>query len=121
MIVVIQFIKLFWKDILIAIILAALSYLAYDYGSLKSKIALQEHKYDIVLSENKKLNTTIDDLKKASDEQQKRVDGANKERSAIIVEMTKTINTLSAQKPPTECKQAIEWAVQNKGDLAWPK
>lgn len=46
---------------------------------------------------------------------------AGQQRKLIRAELDSTLQRMQAQKPPSECKAAIEWAVEQKGDLSWPK
>lgn len=44
---------------------------------------------------------------------------AEANRSKIRSELDATLRRLRTQKPPVECKAAIDWSIQNKGDLQW--
>lgn len=53
-----------------------------------------------------------DSYKKAGEE-------ADAARAKVRADLDVTLKKLRAQKPPTECKAAIDWAVQNRDDLKW--
>lgn len=44
---------------------------------------------------------------------------AEQARAKVQSDLAVTLKKLRQQKPPTECKAAIDWAVQNKDDLKW--
>ena len=44
---------------------------------------------------------------------------AEANRSKIRADLDATLRKLRNQKPPIECKAAVEWSIQNKGDLQW--
>ena len=56
---------------------------------------------------------------KARDEYLKAGQEAQAAREKIQADLQVTLTKLKKQKPPTECKAAIDWAVQNKDDLKW--
>lgn len=45
---------------------------------------------------------------------------SNAQRAAIQTQLNASLTKLRQQKPPSECKAAVDWAVENRGDLAWP-
>lgn len=44
---------------------------------------------------------------------------AELQREQIQTDLSQEIQKLRDQKPPSDCKKAIDWAVQNKSDLNW--
>lgn len=44
---------------------------------------------------------------------------AEANRVSLVRTYDARLKALRGQKPPTECKDVIEWSIQNKGDLAW--
>lgn len=44
---------------------------------------------------------------------------SDKARAKIEADLSAALSKLRGQKPPTQCKEAIEWSIQNKGDLKW--
>lgn len=56
---------------------------------------------------------------KARDEYLKAGQEAEAARVKIKADLQVTLTKLKKQKPPVECKAAIDWAVQNKDDLKW--
>lgn len=44
---------------------------------------------------------------------------SERERAARVAQLNAQIDTLRNQKPPKECKEAIDWSIEQKGDLAW--
>jgi chromosome segregation ATPase len=58
----------------------------------------------------------VTDDKKALDEE---ILKSEAQRAAVRAELNRTLAKLRSQRPPVECKAAIDWAVENKGDLQW--
>jgi uncharacterized protein HemX len=65
------------------------------------------------------LSNTIRQITTAKQEIELRVEVANQQRATIRRQLAEVQKKLRQQVPPTECKEAIEWAVDNKGDLDW--
>ena len=103
-----------WKAVAFSILAAVLVYVVNDYTTLRERIKGKE---EIISQYEDKFET----LKKMSDDQKKRLDKAESERSKIMNKMSSDINILLKQQPPKECNEAINWAIKNKGDIQWPK
>lgn len=102
-----------------AAVLAVLGF--HFYGDHQTAKALEQARSDIsILTEQKRVLQeqliTVTGDKKALD---KRLTEADLERQKVRADLNVTLKKLRAQKPPTECKAAVEWAIENKGDLAW--
>lgn len=62
------------------------------------------------------------DLINASIEEQKvRYKKSEEDRLKIISSLNRQVTTLRNQVPPKKCEDAINWAVENKSDVIWPK
>lgn len=72
-------------------------------------------------AELKQANDNLIAATKARDEYLKAGQEADKARVQVQADLQVTIKKLRAQKPPVECKAAIDWAVDNKQDLDWQK
>jgi chromosome segregation ATPase len=110
---------LYIRLIVVAAILAALGG-AYGYvHHLKS--SLEEAQAEIVVLDGK-YKSSQEDLAKATeaaqalDAQRKQADDA---RIAIQKQRDEALTKLRTQKPPVDCKAAIQWSVDSKGDLSW--
>lgn len=111
---IIKFLLENWKAVAISILIAVLMYVVNDYTTLRERIKGKE---EIIKQYEDKYKT----LKKISDNQQEKLDKADNERIKIMEKMNNDINKLLKQQPPKECKDAIDWAIKNKGDIQWPK
>lgn len=82
---------------------------------LKAKIneitSLQEQ---VKTTQDQLINVTRD-----RDSYLKTVEQANKARAEIQANLSAALVKLKAQKPPVECKAAIDWSIDNKYDLNW--
>jgi len=77
----------------------------------KENIALQVQLQSLT-EEYKKATQSAEDLAKAKDK-------ADVERLVVQSERDAALQRLRNQKPPTECKAAIDWAIENKNDLSF--
>lgn len=69
-----------------------------------------------------KFNRSQEDLLQATTSKDALVQAtveATKERTRIQVELNATLSKLRMQKPPVECKAAVDWAIENKHDLSF--
>lgn len=75
-----------------------------------------------ISSLNEQLRTTKEKLIEVTEDKtelDERLQFAAKEQVRIQSNLRSTLAKLRQQKPPTECKDAIDWAVERKGDLDW--
>ena len=70
------------------------------------------------VTELKQKVATFEEAAKEADEQYK---DAEKRRLEVIAKMAGQIGKIRDQTPPKECEKAVDWAIQNKGDLKWPQ
>lgn len=108
---------------LLPYILAAAAALgAYWYvSSLRSDLA--EAKTKVTELEGK-FNRSQDDLKQATvarDAYLDQLSNAEQMRRKVQADLQGALLKLRSQKPPVECKAAIDWAVDQKLDLDWSK
>lgn len=101
-----------------AIVLAVLG--GYFYVSnLKSNLAEAQAQ---VLELELKYKTSQQDLANATSAAEA-LDAARKTadelRTKVQRERDAALAKLRGQKPPTECKDAVQWSIDNKGDLSW--
>ena len=69
-----------------------------------------------------KLKTSEDNLKQATEDKaalDTKLAEADAARAKVQADLLGTLKKLRSQKPPTECKAAIDWAVEKKDDLTW--
>lgn len=101
--------------ILGALLLGVVTYVGFLHkhiGALSIELAQAEHK-------NETLSETIRFMSTSQQDMVTKVDAATKQREQIQQKLSATQRKLRQQVPPTECKEAIEWAVDNVGDLNW--
>lgn len=90
-------------------------------SNLKSN--LKEAK-ELAVKQQLELSRLNEELLAATKTKQELMDAAEKagqERQRIQAQLTGEIRKLRAQKPPQECKAAIDWAVEQKADMEWSK
>ena len=111
----------FWREILIVILLGSCWALKSDVDLKVQKIT---HLDSVILACEKtrdELKSKIDLIDKANAEATIAHNDAETKRLQIITDFAKQVNIIKNQTPPTDCKDAISWAVQNKADLSWKK
>lgn len=109
------YIKLIGAAIIAAIVGGCLLYVS----SLRSNLA--ESRTRVTELEGM-LARSQEDLKQATADKAEldsRLAIASAARSKVQADLSATIRRLRNQKPPQECKAAIEWAVENKDDMKW--
>lgn len=116
----IQFIT-YWKEI-------ALCVLLFLFLSTSAAIKFQSDQINLLETSLKTCSDDKEDLtlKVAAVEQAARdADKAFKEsevkRQEIVTILTEQVNKIKNQNVPKECKAAVQWAKDNKGDLSWSK
>lgn len=102
---------------LIALLLVVGGYLYV--ARLHEKVTEQEVSLRQKEEEVGLLRQQVEDLSTQRSEVESALRLAEIERNRIRSDLNRTLSKMRAQKPPLECKDAIGWAVDNKGDLAW--
>lgn len=87
--------------------------------SLKAKITDQASQISALTVENDNYKSAIVTLSQAKVDVEKKLIVASQTQQKIQQQLNTTLTQLSAQKPPTDCKAAIDWAVDQKDDLSW--
>lgn len=64
-------------------------------------------------------NKTLEDLKSSGETLEKQQKEALTKAEEARKKAEQQLVILRRQKPPVECKAAIEWSIQNAGDLKW--
>ena len=86
---------------------------------LQEKVTKQE----VILSQKEEeislLKAQVDNLSMARSALDTALREAEVEREKVRGDLQAVLRKLRNQKPPIECKAAVEWAVENKGDLKW--
>lgn len=111
----------FWREALIALLLATCWFLHSDLEIKKEKLANTEQNLSQCKGDLKDVRGKLEVFEKASKDADEAHRQSEKKRLAIITELVGQVNTLRNQSPPKDCQQAIEWAIANKGDLSWKK
>ena len=111
--------NLYIKLIGAAIICALIGGGFWYVSSLRSDLA--ESRTRVTELEGK-FQRSQDDLKQATADKaalDAKLAEADAARAKVQADLQVTLRKLRNQKPPVECKAAIDWAVDNKDDLKW--
>lgn len=87
--------------------------------SLQETVAKQEATLREKEEEVNTLRQQVQDLSTQRSTIETALAQAEVERNRIRADLSKALTRLRTQQPPVECKAAVEWAVDNKEDLAW--
>jgi septal ring factor EnvC (AmiA/AmiB activator) len=103
---------------LIAIALTCIGAWAYVSG-LRTSLREAEDALTLSKARETSLTAQLTEATKLKSTLTKQLSAAEAERNTIRAQLQKSLSKLRLQQPPQECKAAIDWAVENKGDLAW--
>ena len=109
------------KIILICIAILVLLGLTYDYAATKGNLHVANLKITTLEDANKLQEKQLDDYFEKSTRLEMQLTRANYERLEVIKNLSADIKVIKNKRPPVICAEAITWAVENKGDLSWPK
>lgn len=107
--------RLIAAGVLVAGCLGAWFYVSHLKGkieNLETAIVLEQGKAQAAMQEVER----VTQAKSALDLSLKE---AEVNRQALVKSYSARLKALQGQKPPTECKDVIDWAIENRGDLAW--
>lgn len=109
-----------WREIALILVIAIASFYKMQSLKFEEKLVFKTEQYTIVADQLAKVNSEIEIFRKAAEDSAKESREAEIKRLAIIASMSNQINNMRKQEPPKDCQKAIDWAVQNKGDMSWP-
>ena len=111
----------FWKEILLVVLTATVLFLNQDIKLKTEQIKTKNEKI-VSLSEDLNIaNKKVEIFETARNLADIKFKESEKKRVEIVRKMYEEINILRLQTPPEQCDKAIEWAVERKFDLSWPK
>jgi len=110
----------FWREVLLTILLGAVWQLYGVNTNLKDKLEFVTKVAEECNVDKINLTKKIALIEESTRDLEKNHRDAEKKRLSIISTLTNQVNNIRIQEPPKDCQKAIEWAVQNKGDISWP-
>ena len=112
----------YWKLIVAGILAAAIGVHLFMDGRVKKE--LEETKVALTAMTVEKERVTQELLRATEDAKvlNSSLKAAEVSREALVKSYDARLKKLGGQvvKIPTDCKEAIEWAVTNSSDLSWP-
>lgn len=105
----------------LAVIALLVAGVTWHIHHLKSELLESQAKVTELTS---KFQRSQDDLKSVTDDRNEvntKLAQAETQRQQIQLDLANSLKKLRAQKPPVECKAAVDWSVENKDDLDWSK
>lgn len=111
----------YWKEIALAIVLTMLIASGTVIKSKSDQIDLLQISLDKCEEAKEDLDAKVAVFEKAVVDAEKSYVLSEQKRLEIVSILTEQVNTLTKQNVPKECKAAVQWAKDNKGDLSWLK
>jgi hypothetical protein len=111
----------FWKEALIVILLGSTWYFYQDTGILQEKLRISQELVQTTQISLKDAERQLEIQHQATEEQVKAQKEAEQKRLTIISNLSSQVNSLRRQAPPQDCTKAIQWSIQQKDELSWPK
>lgn len=110
-----------WKMIVIALMMATIWALHLDVKLKEQHIEQMTAQISNQQSSITELNGQIKAVHDASAEQLKQAQQAETQRMAIVASIAAQVKNIANAPIPKDCPSAIEYGIQHKGDLLWPK
>jgi sensor domain CHASE-containing protein len=117
-----------WKLIFIGLLMATIFALHLDVKLKEQEMTHLNQKITeqtLVISNQQssiiELNGQIKAVHDASAAQLVQAQQAETQRIAIIASIAGQVKNIAAAPIPKDCPNAIDWAIQNRGNLTWPK
>jgi len=101
------------------ILLAALAAFYLHYRGLKSDLFDAHTQVSLLNEQVRSVNEALRETTQSRDELKSNLSAAEITRAKVQADLQTTLRKLRNQRPPTECKAALDWAVDNKDDLKW--
>ena len=110
-----------WREILIAILLAAIFVLHTNNKVLEANLDSSKVQLSTCMESKTKSEGKVDVYEKSSADADVAYRHAEEKRLDVIATLANSVNTMRAQQIPKDCQAAIDWSILHKGDLSWPK
>ncbi len=111
----------YWKEIALAIVLTMLIASGAVISSKSEQINLLQTSLAKCEEDKEDLDAKVAVYEKAVLEAEKSFALSEQKRLEIVAILTEQVNNIRKQNVPKECKAAVQWAKDNKGDLSWSK
>lgn len=105
--------------ILVALAMFYVQHLRSNITDLTHQVQVLELQKTELIRRVDQANKTLEDLKSSGESLEKQQKEAVKVAEEARKKAEQQLVILRRQKPPVECKAAIEWSIQNVGDLKW--
>lgn len=113
------FLKSYWQQIAIGILVAVIAYGVVDYFQQRERIASLEKDLDAMTQKADNCAKKVGTFEKAAEDGKKNIKAAEEKRVVVIKEVEKRVEVIKLQEAPKECEGAIKWAIENKSQLSW--
>ena len=111
----------FWREGLL-VVLVGLLWLSHSQNSLLSEeVKMNKAQYQEYKGKYEDVQHQMDIINQSIEDQKVKLKESEVARQKIITSLTGQVNILRKQTPPKDCQKAVDWAITQKDDLAWPK
>jgi sensor domain CHASE-containing protein len=117
-----------WKTVLVGLLLVIIVALHLDVklkeqqiGHLNETITSQSLQISNDKAAITELNGQIKAIHDATAAQIAQAQTAETQRMAIVASIASQVKGIQSAPIPKDCPNAIDWAIQHRGDLTWPK
>lgn len=111
----------YWREVLLAISCCACVVLWNVNTTVSTRNEHLNEQVKSLTDERREMKDKIAVFETAAKDQNDKYLEAEAKRLTVISTMNAQIGQLLKQTPPKDCQTAVDWAIQNKGDLSWQR
>lgn len=111
----------YWKEIAIGIIISILAFISISWWNQGAEINRLKTQLTMAAQVNDTLKEKVNAFEKAEEQSKVTIANADKNRQEIIKTVQLEINKIRTQVIPKDCNGAVNYGIQYKDDLKWPK
>ena len=111
----------YWREIAIGLIIAVLAFISISWWHQGAEINKLKTQLTMAEQVNDTLKEKVSSYEKAEEQAKITIENADKNRQQIIKTFQLEINKIRTQVIPKDCNGAVNYGIQYKDDLKWPK
>ena len=111
----------YWREIAIGIIISILCFISISWWNQGAEINRLKTQLTMAAQVNDTLKEKVHAFEKAEEQAKVTIANADKNRQEIIKTVQLEINKIRTQVIPKDCNGAVNYGIQYKDDLKWPK
>lgn len=111
----------YWREIAIGLIIAITAFITISWWHQGAEINRLKTQLTMAEQVNDTLKEKVSSFEKAEEQAKVTIANADKNRQEIIKTFQVEINKIRTQAIPKDCNGAVNYGIQFKDDLQWPK